>query len=245
MLYKVIGVLIPIFIIVNAFAMLKTKNLKLTILFIFSLQNMIVIYPLFDITHSLIVALPLFITFIYSISLLIVESKIYKVYEYSRLNILKKFFNVTIIIIAILLILAIIGFAIFNFIDYAKKCNNDLNHLCGIPIKEDLHNYINKLLLFINEQENNGKKTYIISIDAVLPMIVADKHNKNYDMLTKGNLGSKGEEGLIEEINNNRNSIFLINKTKSKNRQSTEMVRSYIQTNFKKIRRYIRLWSIY
>ena len=66
-------------------------------------------------------------------------------------------------------------------------------------------------------------------------MIPIDKYNKNYDMFLKGNLGSEGEEGQIQELKEKTNEkILIMNKNYNRNWQNPEEVRKYIIKNMKK-----------
>ena len=66
-------------------------------------------------------------------------------------------------------------------------------------------------------------------------MIPLDKYNKNYDMFLKGNLGTKGEIGQIENLEKEENIVVLIlNDNYSRNWQNPEKVRKYIINNWNK-----------
>lgn len=242
--FKILGVLFPIFIILNAVTLVKLRlsrleKQNLIILFIFSLQNLMVMYPLCDAVHTIVGILPLLLTTTYSLYLLL------------RKFIIKKFVDNSIKIITILSIIVCSTYSIYNLIIYINNqyvnppvYNNKLNHFYGIPMKEGLYYYNLTLDKYIREQNQQGKEVYIISIQAIMTLIHADKHYKNYEMLVKGNLGAKGEEGIIEDIRKKDNAIFLIEPTESNNRQSTELIRKYIQENLRNIGK-VSIFEIY
>lgn len=88
---------------------------------------------------------------------------------------------------------------------------------------------------YILKQNEIGKKVYILDSDACIYMIPLDKYNKNYDMFLIGNLGSKGEEGQIENLNKERDTIVLIKNDKlTRNWQTPKEVIKYVQENWNK-----------
>ena len=77
-------------------------------------------------------------------------------------------------------------------------------------------------------------------------MISLDKYNKNFDMFLKGNIGSNGENGIIEEISHFQSGTkLLIKKEESKMNWQTPMkVIHFVQTNLNKIGE-ISIFDIY
>ena len=92
--------------------------------------------------------------------------------------------------------------------------------------------------------ENNN--VYILDSEAAIYMISLDKYNKDFDMFNKGNLGSKSEKGIIEEINNfsSGTKLLIKNNKYSKNWQTPMEVIKYIENNFSKIGE-ISIFDIY
>jgi len=113
-----------------------------------------------------------------------------------------------------------------------KNLNMELNHFKYLPMSEDSIDAIKKIDNFILAQDEN---VYILDATAGLYMIPIDKYNKNYDMFLKGNLGSEGEEGQIQELKEKTNEkILIMNKNYNRNWQNPEEVRKYIIKNMKK-----------
>lgn len=101
--------------------------------------------------------------------------------------------------------------------------------------KSDLDGMIIAVDNYMLKQNEMGKKVYILDSDACIYMIPLDKYNKNYDMFLKGNLGSKGEELQIENLDKERNTIILIKNDKyNKNWQIPKKVIKYVQENWNK-----------
>ena len=65
-------------------------------------------------------------------------------------------------------------------------------------------------------------------------MIPLNRYNKDYDLFTKGNLGAKGEDGIIDRIKNEENAIYLVKKDNI-NWQNPDNVRKYIMNNLNHI----------
>ena len=67
-------------------------------------------------------------------------------------------------------------------------------------------------------------------------MIPLKRSNEKMDLPLLGNLGKEGEEGLLEEIKNIKNTeILLYNKDDSNTKQEPENVYKYIRQNMKKV----------
>ena len=93
---------------------------------------------------------------------------------------------------------------------------------------------------------NKNNNVYILDSEAAIYMIVLNKYNKNFDMFLKGNLGSQGEIGQIEEINKlEKGTKLLIKNDHYKlNWQTPLEVISYIKNNFNKIGE-VNIFDIY
>ena len=110
---------------------------------------------------------------------------------------------------------------------------SNLNHFKFIPSSSD--NIIEYIDSYIVEQNSKGKKVCILDASACLYTIPIDQYNKDYDMFLIGNLGSKGEQGQIEKLEKEENTIVLIlNDKYSRNWQNPEKVRKYIIENWTK-----------
>ena len=70
-----------------------------------------------------------------------------------------------------------------------------------------------------------------MDVSAAVYMIPVDRYNKNYDMFRIGNLGSGGEDAIIEKIKS-EDSLYLIKNDESKiNWQNPSKIRAYIKEN--------------
>ena len=153
------------------------------------------------------------------------------------LELLKAFIALSLIIYLITSIILLNNY--FN--DNLKK--HSFNHYQYIPINSQLVEKINLIDNYILSEQN---PVYILDAEAAIYMISLDKYSKNFDMFLKGNIGSKGEEGIIEEIGHfNSGTKILIKKDESKMNWQTPMtVIHFIQNNFNKIGE-ISIFDIY
>ena len=129
-----------------------------------------------------------------------------------------------------------------NYINDPQK-NHSILHYTQIPISEQLLNKINIIDNYILSQNVD---VYILDSEAAIYMISIDVYHKNYDLFSKGNLGGKGEDGQIEEINHLPKGTQLLIKSDNykRNWQSPEKVISYIKNTFNKIGN-ISIFDIY
>lgn len=113
--------------------------------------------------------------------------------------------------------------------------NKDLfKHFKNIPLKTGYIKLTQELSDF--HKENNDKKIIIADSDACVYDIPMDIYNKNFDMFNKGNLGKDGEEEIIKNIENSKNTIYLIKKEGATlNWQTPKSVIEYIRKNMKKL----------
>ena len=238
---QILAVLIPASIMLNAIILLVARILKrendefkniLTIL-IYSVSIIIVMYPISDKIHFLIGSFIALIGLIYQIYLL---GKI--LYRKIRLAQKYKVYKITTLLIQVIIFVEIAIYGINNLYNYIKVEKNErIAHYKNIEISEGLIERIDEIDAYISEQENNGKKVYILDAEAAIYMIPLNEYNKDYDMFLKGNIGKDGEQGQIEKIQNrNDNELYLIRNSKLRSNWQTPLnVVNYVRNNLEKI----------
>lgn len=238
---RILAVLIPASIMLNAIILLIARILKrennefkniLTIL-IYSVSIIIVMYPISDKIHFLIGSFIALIGLIYQIYLL---GKI--LYRKIRLAQKYKVYKITTLLIQVSIFAGIAIYGINNLYNYIKVEKNErIDHYKNIEISEGLIERIDEIDAYISEQENNGKKVYILDAEAAIYMIPLNKYNKDYDMFLKGNIGKDGEQGQIKKIQNrNDKELYLIRNSKLRSNWQTPLnVVNYVRNNLEKI----------
>lgn len=242
--------MIPVSIMLNAIILLvsriskkENKELKniLTIL-IYSVSIIIVMYPISDKIHFLIGSFIALIGITYQICLL--GKIIYKTIKYTQKY---KTYKITTLLIQVTILAGIAIYGINNLYNYIKTEKNErIAHYKKIEINENLVNRIDEIDAYISEQENNGKKVYILDAEAAIYMIPINKYNKDYDMFLKGNIGKDGEQGQIEKIQKrNENELYLIRNSNLKSNWQTPLdVVNYIRENLENIGE-VSIYEIY
>ena len=107
---------------------------------------------------------------------------------------------------------------------------NQINHFKLIPDSSYLR--VREVDEYIKKQNKN---VYILDSTAAFYTIPIDQYNKNYDMFNKGNLGAKGEEGIIEDLKKEKDFQVLVLQDKyKKNWQTPLKVIEYVKNSLNK-----------
>lgn len=203
------------------FSAKQKENIK--ILLIFSMALSIVCYPIFNWTHVIIGTYLMIINIVYMIYTLFED------FEKQIQKILK--------IVNGIIILLMIVFSVFNMYMWINTITSDEypysweNPFFGGVIGKEEYEKSEKVIKYI---ENNDKRVIVFSNKAALYMIPLGRNNGDFDLPFKGNLGIKGEKGLIEKVNDMENVQFLIFKEEDENiYQETTKVKEYIKSTKK------------
>lgn len=250
---KILSILIPIFIILSGIYCIIKKEKILYVFYFYSLASLVVIFPIADNIHFLIGITPFSILFVYLFYqfFLLAKNKIN-----NNSNIINLIKNKKIIIkiklfIEYLIKCFVVLFFIYYFIKNILYLNNylknitprSLEHYNYISIDDNLYNKIKLVNNYILSQNN---EVYILDAEAAIYMISLDRYNKDFDMFNKGNLGAKGEKGIIEKIQKmpSGTKLLIKNDRYNKNWQTPMEVINYIKNNLNKISE-ISIFDIY
>lgn len=217
-------------------SVIMEKDKKIYILLVYGLAMFVVCFPISDKIHFLIGALPTIVIILYELYNLL--SKIFKIIFKNR-----KINNIVIIFGATFTILCSLYYSIEKIYIYCENISytSNLNYFKYIPISKALNNQIEIIGNYIKTNDN----VKILDANAVIYMIPIDRYNKNYDMLLKGNLGFNGENNIIEEIKNLKDTKYLILQDKfTKNWQTPLNIIDYVKGNKTKIGE-IEIFDIY
>ena len=223
---KALSIIMPalmlILVIINAVKILKKKKDKnLLVLTWLSIPMLFAMYPIADDAHFYVGILPLMITILYLLGS--VDFKVGKVE------------NALITSITVFAILLISFMAYKEFLNYYyQEKNIELEHYKYLHIEDYLINRSIELENYRKEYKEKNIDVYILNADASAYHIPEDLYYKNYDMFNIGNLGKDGEDGIIETIENDNNSIYLVlNEKLNPNWQTPRKVIKYIRENLK------------
>ena len=228
---KIFSIIIPLFIFIELINILtkklKSRNISASdlILFAYSCASIVVVYPISDEIHFLVGALPVILLIIIKIYQLLS-----KITTNKEITIFLTSFTKTIIVWTGMCILYYSFANMYNYFNICNK-NNQINHFYYIPNSDysrvkDVNEYI----------KNQNKKVYILDAQAVFYTIPLDQYNKNYDMLLKGNIGSKGEEKIINEIKtSDKIQVLVLNDKQKLNWQTPTNIINYTKENLTNI----------
>ncbi len=233
---KVLSIIVPIYLIVNLVIVLIKKFSRKeierynAILLSYSWATFSIVFPISDEIHFLIGCIPSIIGITYIVYSKLLSNK-------KRLIFIETVSQVLTIYIVIVSIMDSINcIKCFNIIDK----QNQINHFKLIP--DSSYSRVKKVDEYIKKQDKN---VYILDSRAALYTIPIDQYNKNYDMFNKGNLGAKGEKGIIEELKKKKDFQILILQNKySKNWQTPLKVIEYVKADLNK-RGSINVFDIY
>lgn len=216
-------IILRIDLIKNKVEVVKYKNiiLKMICLKVMGDGLLIIIYPISDEQHFLIGIYVLIIEFLAIIGCLLNKEKI-------------KYCITTIEIIFIcLLVYNLTGMTKINFETYIKSNKiTELKHYHFIPSYNQNEMPIKLLSDFIIKNEQKGYNVKIVDSMAAIFKIPIDSYDKNYDLPQVGNIGKDGEDGLIKEIENSHNTMYLIlDDEYSQNWQALNKTINYIKEN--------------
>lgn len=223
-----LGIIVPLSIVIM-FILLFFKKTKKYIypFFAYSISSFVVTFPISDKIHFFMGSFITFLAITYLIYELCIKGEIGNFNKVIRLTLygIMNFFTIFLLLILLFSSIAKIQ---NDYIEVDKE--NKLTHFEGIPENIGLNERIFEIDDYILKQRDNGKVVYILDAEAAIYNIPLDIYHKDYDMFNKGNLGAKGEQGIIDRIKDEKNAIYLIKKD-NLNWQNPNEVREYILDN--------------
>ena len=202
-----------------------------------SLPMLGIAYPIFNTAHVFIASVIFIVMIVYVLDLLIFKPLLFT----KKINRIKKW----LILIAIFTLLG--GNLWYNI--QKMKTLEEFSYEIGSPyygvlVEEEKRKEIDEILQYINKEEQAGRDVKIISYYANLYMNLLGRNNGEMDLPFYGNLGGDGENGLIEQIKQLKNTKILILTQEDTIYQESKKVMNYIKENYPKEGE-IRQFSIY
>ncbi|MBR3882518.1 MAG: hypothetical protein IKJ36_04550 [Clostridia bacterium] len=209
----------------------------LKLLFIFAFVNTFTVYPIFNSSHF-IYTFPYHLIFIfYYLDTLILK----EIFDEDKYYIYGKIFALTILVLLLGRTL-LYFFYDYDLISKYRSRNTPFDNLYSYT---DTMIKTNDLKEYILEQEKQGITVLICSHDAAFPMIELKKSNGMYDLLFNGNLGYKGKDKVYSDIDNLKNTEFLVvTNEEDIFVQEPQEIRKYIMDNLE-LKGQIHNYSIY
>lgn len=237
-LIGILSILVPIsFVYTGIKTIFLGKDKKSYIFLVYGLAMFVVCFPISDQIHFLIGSLPAIISILYEVyKLLKVLCK--KFIEQSVLE----FIMEVLFFVCIILIWGIVYCVFLNFYNFKNSNYSNFNSYKYIPISDVLEEQISDVKQYISSSDKDIK---ILDATATVYMIPLERYNKNYDMLLRGNLGQDGENKIINEIKNSKNTQYLILKDQfAKNWQTPFDIIDYVKCNKTKVGE-VNIFDIY
>ena len=153
---------------------------------------------------------------------------------------------INISIVGVVLLLSFINIYSFIFRNMLEnKCiQHNYEPYYGVKMEKEVNNILEFTYNYIKENEKNDINTLVVSCDAPLTMNILKKSNYKFDLPFYGNLGSKGIQGLIDELKELKRTHIIINK-KGPKIQDTQEVWDFINNNFERISEWNDYYYIY
>ena len=223
---RLIIILVSITGIAYSFMMIKLKNVDSRtkemnfILLPYMVFAMIVMYPIFNIYHIYMATIPTIIFFVANTY----KTFICEIISEDKMN---KFCKYTIAIIAGIYIL-VLG---INTYSYVRKIDIYVNPYYGANMSKKQLEQINEITEYITEKNKNGIDVKVVSFTSNVYMNVLNQNNGKLDLPFYGNFGSKGEQGVIDQIASLKKCKILIQKDDRIFFQESQKIRDYIKNN--------------
>ena len=184
-------------------------------------------YPIFNTAHVFIGSIIFIFMMIYVIDLLIFKPLLYT----EKINRVKKW----LVIIAVFTLLGSNLWYNIQRIESLKEFSYGRESpYYGVLVEEEKRNEIDEILQYIRQEEQAGEEVKIISYYANLYMNLLGRNNGEMDLPFYGNLGKDGEDGLIEQIKQLKNTKILILTQEDTMYQESKKVMEYIKENYPK-----------
>lgn len=130
-------------------------------------------------------------------------------------------------------VVCVAGFVVITLIPQGNIKMCKLNHYENIPIYEEIEEQIIELDEYIEQKQKEGYEVLIADASAAVYMIPMDIYHKDFDLLLKGNTGSKTVRNLL---NVKTKALFLILKEEKQwNWQTNRKFNYYVMENYRYI----------
>lgn len=197
----------------------KTEDKKTLVFYAYSVIDFIICIPIADKLHLLTACIIPLMFIIYLI--------------YHKINNADKFNYKEIKLYTVIVMLMLIALSGIKITDIKVNSQREkkIQEFKGLYIKRSTRNIIEEVDQYILEEKLKGNEVYILDGASAFFNIPLNIYRKYYDLLLIGNIGIKGEDGIIEDIKNKDNAIYLICE-KETTLQNCEKVINFVEENY-------------
>lgn len=199
------------------------QNRNLVILSTFSIALSLIIYPIINAFHIILALIIPFIMLFYILHFLIIK-------EFH----LSKIINIISIMILVIECMGSIYYFVYSWTLNAKFDLAFSHPYYGGVIEKETEEKIEIINQYILQQQEVEKRVVILSEEAGLYLIPLQQNNGILDLPFLGNLGRKGEDGLIKQIQK-LESCHILLKQGDLFWQESQKANDYIKQNYEKI----------
>ena len=212
----------------------EDRKINLIVLEIMSLGMFFTIFPIVNMSHTIMGIDVEIILLIYIISLIL---------ENINIDINTKIDNIKCLnSIVIILSIAVITMSTLTLNEWAKETikRKDYYDYCepffGSVVLNEQKNNINNITEYINNKSSEGVSVIIFSAKAALYMIPLKESNGYYDLPFYGNFGNLTEMEIIEEFKNKENVEILLQKDEENMEwQESKQINRNLKKELKKV----------
>ncbi len=194
-------------------------------------------YPIFNTAHVFMGSVIFIVMMIYILDLLVFKPLLYT----EKMNKIKEWL---LIVSVVMLLGSNLWYNMYQIKRLEEYSYGLGSPYYGVLVEEEKRKEIDEILQYIEQEEQAGRNVKIISYYANLYMNLLGRNNGEMDLPFYGNLGKDGEDGLIEQIKQLKNTKILILTQEDENYQESKKVMNYIKENYPKEGE-IRQFSIY
>jgi len=190
---------------------------NIQILVCITLPIILVVYPLLNGFHLDMIMMLIYIGIMYMLEIIFLKH----VLEDTKVA---NYIAGAMAVLFTILILVDINF-LFYYSNKFKSENEYAHPYFGAIIEEEMQNNIDEVLSYIKE---NDKEVIVFSEEAALYMVPLKRSNGAMDLPFLGNMGENGENNMIKQIEEMKNTEFLITEEKTMYQES-DKIREYIK----------------
>lgn len=192
-------------------------TLKINIIECFAFPMLLIAYPIFNTAHCYIAWLGIIIELILILDMILLNDFLEEI---------------PLKVIMCIILITMLGsiFFITKTAVYIKQKPYKFKEFFGVEITKKQEENIEKIIDYINN--NNNNKTVIFGVKAPMYNIVLKQNNEVMDLPLLGNFGKDGEDGMLKQIQELKNTNILIEKNEDDIFwQESKKIRKWIQEN--------------